>query len=104
MGREARVDGAQERAPLPFEMFPRVFAVEDDEDGRLCSVRASRISAACVGETADEVLRRIVWIPGGVGKADQIRKRVVAEAASDLLALAADAIRAVQRLGIFDVA
>ena len=60
--------------------------------GRLRPAGATKSSAAASGG------------PAGVGEADQIRQRVIAEHARDLGAAGADAVRRVQPLGLLDVA
>src|SRR6266850_663350 len=65
-------------------MLPRVFAVEDDEDGRLSPAGPGGVARARAGEPVDEVLGGGVGGPRRIAEADQVGQRVVAEPARDL--------------------
>ena len=99
------VQRAQERPAAALEVLPGVLAVQDDRDERLFPAGRARVAAARLDEPRDEVVGRRLGVPAGVGEADQIRQRVIAERAGD--ACAAGARRTygrVEPLRLLDVA
>ena len=79
------VQRSKERAPAPFEMLPRVFAVENDRDGGLFPAARIRKAPSRLHEAMDEVRSGRFGLPAGVHEADQIGQGMVTEQARDLL-------------------
>src|SRR6266508_296287 len=81
-------------------MLPGVLSVEDDEDGRLSPVRLRRISRPRIDQPLDEVLGGSFSRPRRVAESNQVGECVITKAAADLLSVASDAVRTVQRVWV----
>jgi hypothetical protein len=104
MSRQAVIERAEKRPAAGFEVLPGVLAVKDDGDERLCPAGAVAIPAAGFDKAADEVVRRGVGVPAGIGESDQVRQHVIAEGGSHRDAPGADPVRRVEPFRLLDVA
>jgi len=76
MAGQTRVQGTQEVIAVERIMFPRILAIESNHDGvigRIC------IPVRQLGDFIDQVIGRIVTMPGCVGEADEIRQCIIAK-------------------------
>ena len=73
MRRELAVERPQKRPAAPFEVLPRVLAVQDDRRSSASSPPLDCGEApAGVDQAIDEVRRRGLRVPAGVHEADQV--------------------------------
>src|SRR5262249_45914660 len=77
--RELRVERLEEVVAVERVVLPGIFAVVGDEHG---VVAGRRVAVGELYELAREVRGGVIAVPGGVGEADEIRERVVAEEAA----------------------
>ena len=75
--REAAVQRAQEGPTAALEVFPGVFAVQDDWDEGIRPSRSRRISPAGLDEPRHEIAGGGVGSPPGVGKANEVGQEVI---------------------------